>query len=144
MRTLCLLAARGSGGAKLVRSVERFGRPSLKAGRVAHIQWTLSKVEEYLAAAVSLLRREQFPGLDAEDVCDVEESFVEQSASPVFDLNEHVPRYARFERERFLCQPLLDAQRPNSVANRLAVSGPCLQTARVDLGWACGHLLSTR
>ena len=92
----------------------------------------------------SLLRGEQFARLDAEDFCDVEESFVEQPASPVFDLNEHVARHAGLERERFLCQPLLDAQRPDSVANRLAVSGPRLQTARVDLGWACGHLLSTR
>lgn len=99
---------------------------------------------ELLGVGALWLLREQFAGLDAEDVCDVEESFVEQSAPPVFDLNEHVACYAGFERERFLCQPLLDAQRPDSLANRLAVSGPRLQSARVDLGWACGHLLSTR
>ena len=91
-----------------------------------------------------LLRGEQLACVDAEDFCDVEESFVEQSAPPVFDLDEHVARHAGFERERFLRQSLLDAQRPDSLATRLAVSGPRLQSARVDLGWACGHLLSTR
>lgn len=110
------------------------------ACRVSRVCWH----SHYWWHFPSWLWRQQFACFDAEDVCDVEEPFVEQSAPPMFNLNEHVARHSRLERECFLCQSLLDAQRPNPLTNRLAVSGPRLQSARVDLRWACWHPFSTR
>lgn len=46
----------------------------------------------------SWLWRQKLACLDAEDFRDVEESFVKQSAPPVFDLDEDVARHAGFER----------------------------------------------
>lgn len=44
----------------------------------------------------------------------------------MFDLDEHVARYAGLKRECFLCQPLLDAEGSDLLADRPAVSTPRL------------------
>lgn len=82
---------------------------------------------------------EQRAGRDLKRRGDVEESFVEQATLAEFDLDEHVSRQPRDERELFLRHASVESKRADACADSPACRLPPSRAMGVLLAGACRH-----